>query len=135
MALHPERNEYHKEYNKERHIQRRTKLINHLGGKCVNCNSTENLQFDHIDPSSKTFTIAQKWLTNWNNLLKEVSKCQLLCQTCHSNKTIKDLGNKPRQHGSDTMYRQGCRCIECKQAHSVVGKNYQPKRKSRRKII
>ena len=32
-----------------------------LGGKCECCGSTFNLQFDHIDPTTKSFSIAKKY--------------------------------------------------------------------------
>jgi hypothetical protein len=37
---------------------RRKRLIEMLGGKCARCGSAESLEFDHIDPSTKKFTIS-----------------------------------------------------------------------------
>ena len=62
-------------------------LIQYKGGKCElcgyhRCNSA--LEFHHIDPSQKDFTIAQK--NNYKNieeLKKELNKCILVCANCH----------------------------------------------------
>ena len=75
-----------KEQNAKNSVKRKQKLKEEakqkLGGKCVWCGTMENLEFDHIDPSQKLFTIsafpysAEMW---W----KEVEKCRLLCKSCH----------------------------------------------------
>ena len=63
------RNEYSRQYSKdnrekinknsrERKAKNKAYLIEMLGGKCVGCGVTENLQFDHIDRKQKTFTIS-----------------------------------------------------------------------------
>ncbi len=67
---------------------RRTILRNRLGGKCVRCESTENLEFDHIIKETKSFTIGSS-LTCFSieELILEVDKCQLLCRPCHIDKS------------------------------------------------
>ena len=62
-------------------------LLEHLGGKCVGCGTTENLQFDHIDRTKKSFTIGKCWGYTLEKLIKEADKCQLLCKECHQYKT------------------------------------------------
>jgi hypothetical protein len=63
-------------------------LIEMLGGKCVGCGVTENLQFDHIDRKQKLFTIGKKFQSSLElKLIPEAKKCQLLCKTCHRLKT------------------------------------------------
>ncbi len=49
--------EYHRKYNRERYHRLRTKYIILLGGKCSNCGSIENLEFDHIDKTTKEIEI------------------------------------------------------------------------------
>ena len=73
---------------------RREKLIAILGGKCVKCESTKNLQFDHINPKTKLFEINQKLRYKFEYLLKEVTKCQLLCISCHTGKTNRERVGK-----------------------------------------
>ena len=72
---------------REYRTNRRLHLIERLGGKCVECGSTRLLQFDHIDPFKKSFTVASKMTAPIEVLYEEVDKCQLLCAKCHFNKT------------------------------------------------
>ena len=81
-----------KEYvNKQARIRKAEKkayLIEMLGGKCVGCGTTENLQFDHIDRKQKLFTIGKRLEYSLEDkLIPEAKKCQLLCKTCHQIKT------------------------------------------------
>lgn len=48
-------------YMRDRYAEQRTQFIQWLGGKCVKCNTTNNLQFDHIDPKTKSFGIGALW--------------------------------------------------------------------------
>ena len=60
-----------------------------LGGKCVICGVTENLEFDHIDPKTKSFN-PTRYVTGGKPkdlIIEEFKKCQLLCYQCHKNKT------------------------------------------------
>ncbi len=59
-----------------------------MGGKCVECGSTELLQFDHINPLEKSFTITSNF--HRKDLDEELAKCQLLCWDCHMEKTKND---------------------------------------------
>lgn len=79
--------EKRRNYNLEYYHKRRKLLINQLGGKCVNCGSTENLQFDHIDPASKEIKLTACLTQNIDRIQNEISKCQLLCRKCHIIKT------------------------------------------------
>jgi hypothetical protein len=93
-------------------------LIERLGGKCAKCESTENLEFDHIDWRTKTFLITTNWYIEDRVLFEaELAKCQLLCHPCHKTKTIQDLSEQEREeftHG--TVYawmKRKCDCDEC----------------------
>ena len=73
---------------RERKAKNKAYLIEMLGGKCVGCGVTENLQFDHIDRKQKAFTIGKKLQSSLENkLIPEAKKCQLLCKSCHQIKT------------------------------------------------
>ena len=57
----------------------------------MSCGTTDNLEFDHINPLDKSLNITNK-LTLKNaylleEVLEELNKCQLLCEQCHSKKT------------------------------------------------
>lgn len=116
-------NNYMKAYMLNRYHQRRTEGIIRLGGKCVNCETTEKLEFDHIDPKEKSFSVAKLWSVNKNLFWSEINKCQLLCQPCHILKTHRDNGTIPGSHGR-TRYRQGCRCETCKLDQSKAQKEW-----------
>jgi len=71
-----------------RRQERRKILIEHLGGKCCGCGTTENLQFDHIDRTQKSFNIGKCIDYSLERLIPEVDKCQLLCYECHEVKSL-----------------------------------------------
>jgi hypothetical protein len=71
-------------------------LIEKMGGKCIECGCKEALEFDHIDPSTKSFNIAAGYTKPKEILLEEVAKCQLLCNKCHVEKTKKDSKFRPK---------------------------------------
>lgn len=78
-------------YMKERYTRRRIEWINNLGGVCVACGVDEDLEFDHIDPQTKEYSIA-KILSGGSEakVAKEMAKCQLLCTEHHKEKTKAD---------------------------------------------
>jgi hypothetical protein len=65
-------------------------LLERMGGKCVKCNSTDELEFDHIDPSKKSFNISSGYHKPKEEMENELLKCQLLCNKCHLEKTKKN---------------------------------------------
>ena len=55
---------------------------------CSHCGTKEDvtrLQFHHVDSSSKKFNIAESRSNSWENIEKEMAKCIILCQECHTN--------------------------------------------------
>lgn len=67
---------------------RKVKLMQFLGGKCNRCGYNKNyaaLQFHHINPKEKEFNIDIRKCSNynWDRLLDEAKKCELLCANCH----------------------------------------------------
>lgn len=67
--------------------RRRTKikLVEYKGGECKCCGynkSIKALEFHHLDPMNKDFTISGKsW--SFERLKNEVDKCILVCNRCH----------------------------------------------------
>lgn len=63
------------------------KAIDLKGGKCILCGydkCVEALQFHHRDPSQKEFTISSPNFHKWEDVEKELEKCDLLCSNCHA---------------------------------------------------
>ena len=61
------------------------KLIEYKGGKCQICGYNrcqEALEFHHLDPSQKDFTISGG-TKSFESLKPEVDKCILVCANCH----------------------------------------------------
>jgi len=68
-------------------VNRKKKLIEHFGGKCAICGYSKCqgvLHFHHLDPSKKSFGMADKGVTrSWEAAIAEASKCIILCANCH----------------------------------------------------
>jgi hypothetical protein len=132
-------NEYMREYMAMRYYKRMDKAITQLGGKCVKCGNCniDELEFDHIDPSTKSFEIGKRAASiSEEKLQKELSKCQLLCKKCHEKKSAADTGKQyvkgTQVHGTLSTYRY-CKCDLCKKTMSAYNKKNQPTRNERRK--
>lgn len=74
--------------------QLRAMATESLGGQCVHCLNdgvitTEDLDFDHIDPSTKINNITRLLSYSFTSprFWAEVAKCQLLCRPHHKAKT------------------------------------------------
>jgi len=63
------------------------KSIEYKGGKCIKCEYSkciEALEFHHIDPSQKDFSLSSTGVTrSWDSIKKELDKCILVCSNCH----------------------------------------------------
>jgi len=70
--------------------KRKSYCIEYLGGKCVKCGTTHNLQFDHIKREGKKYEITRKLTYKFDNIKEELDKCQLLCAPCHLEKTASE---------------------------------------------
>ena len=105
-------------YMVERRAVNREYAIKKLGQRCVQCGSKSNLQFDHIDKATKIIGIADMLSHGRKKLNDELKKCQLLCQSCHNKKTLKDMGwqDSRTEHGTPRSYNH-CKCELCKAVH------------------
>lgn len=58
---------------------------------CMDCGYTNPiaLEFDHRDPTTKLFNIADGYLRSKEELILEVSKCDIVCANCHRLRTAK----------------------------------------------
>lgn len=111
-AKNPEKyNSYMNEYMKKRYRQRMDRAIDILGGKCVECGTTDNLQLDHVDPTTKTYDFNKIWNRSLDVFDAELEKAQLLCKEHHQAKTLVQLSV---EHGGGKSGKRNCKCLPCK---------------------
>lgn len=122
--------EYHRKYNQQRYQNRMQKARNVLGGVCVICGCSENLEIDHINPDNLSFRIAEGWDRKWSEIEYELSKCQLLCKFHHNDKTLEQTDRKRADHGSLAYYtHHKCRCALCKKTNAEYTRKYRQRHK------
>jgi hypothetical protein len=62
---------------------------------CIFCGESNPivLDFDHRDHKEKEYNISKMITTyNWNTILLEIEKCDVLCSNCHRIRTSKQFG-------------------------------------------
>lgn len=116
-------NEYMNDYMKRRYKRRREEAIDRLGKTCAECGTTEDLEFDHIEPHLKEVTIARASSFSEKRWQEELSKCQLLCHDCHVTKHASEA-----QCGSVQKYWRGCHCLDCTAANTAHNREYRLQR-------
>ena len=60
---------------------------------CVDCGETDPivLEFDHL--RDKKFSIAKGWRGHeWQKVLDEIAKCEVVCANCHRRRTARRGG-------------------------------------------
>lgn len=67
-------------------------MLTYMNEKCceICCeNDIRVLEFDHINPMEKEFSISQALRLgySWEQTLSEISKCRILCANCHKKHT------------------------------------------------
>lgn len=71
----------------ERFKQNKLNAVIYKGGKCCICGYNKcmsSLDFHHIDPNQKDFSISEQKGMNFEKLKKELDKCICVCRNCHS---------------------------------------------------
>lgn len=81
-------------------------------GPCKSCGSWENLEIDHINPLEKEIKASSLWSLKKASRDKELTKCQVLCKSCHFQKTNNEA--KTFGHGTPIKYA-ACNCVICGQ--------------------
>jgi len=95
-------NKYKDEYikrakirNKKTRKEIRSKLLEYLSDKKCTCgeNRPACLDFHHIDKNQKFTDISTMIRSgyNWNKILEEINKCEILCANCHRIKTANEF--------------------------------------------
>jgi hypothetical protein len=56
-----------------------------VGRVCVLCGEAQlgKLDFHHIDPSVKKFTVCSTAIRSQKAILEEIAKCEVRCRSCH----------------------------------------------------
>lgn len=97
----PVRNKKAEESYKKSYIKKygkHIKLLNEFGSKCSICGYNKNysvLEFHHLDPLLKEFSIGNLKNGNYDKALNEAKKCVLLCSNCHKELHHPDLTTTP----------------------------------------
>jgi hypothetical protein len=66
--------------------KRKRDLVEYKGGKCIDCGYKKcigALEFHHRDSGEKDYSIGHGTPHSWEDDIKEVDKCDLLCANCH----------------------------------------------------
>lgn len=124
------RRAYRRKYDLERYYARRREAEVFLGGNCAGCGETHNLQFDHIDPSTKSFNVSRMWGLSKDKFWSELKKCQLLCEECHKTKSNEE--QRTDKHGTWAMHKRGCRCNECREFVNAYSREYKRRKRAGR---
>lgn len=106
-------------------------------GPCNRCGSNEGLELDHINPEEKGFTV-NYYNTDNEKIRAELSKCQVLCRSCHVEKTTEDLRNPLIKERMD--HKNGIKCVSIKmeeEEHNLIKRaaHAAPKQSMNRFII
>ena len=104
-------NERMRVYMLARYHERRAESYALLGGKCVECGSTENLEIDHIDRAKKKIKLSSLWSCSREKYFAELTLCQLLCKEHHKIKSIREISVP---HGGGLSGKRNCKCEPCR---------------------
>ena len=61
-----------------------------LAAGCVDCGYAEHavaLDFDHLDPTTKLFSLGSHGSCSMDKIINEIAKCVVRCANCHRVKT------------------------------------------------
>src|SRR5687767_13736751 len=101
-------NEYMAAYMLARYHRRRNHLIDTLGGKCMTCGATDELELDHVNRETKQHDISKLLAGASEKIyLEEARLCQLLCREHHKQKSIKESSV---EHGGGITGKKNCLC-------------------------
>lgn len=112
---------------KKRWRDRKTKVVELMGGQCENCGYDQNyaaLDLHHTDPNKKEFIFRELIGRPWNVVIAEIKKCELLCKNCHAshhnpqwNKSNVEIASTHAKNLDDRrpIYKNASECPTCKQ--------------------
>lgn len=112
-------------YDRQRYLARKQQLIEYLGGVCVDCGTSETLEFDHEDRMTKQFAITSNWNRPLEELIDELDKCVLRCEDHHSEKT---RAERSVEHGGGLSGKRNCPCSPCKAKKAEYNREHYKRR-------
>jgi ferric iron reductase protein FhuF len=72
---------------KEKRLENKQKAVQYKGRKCNRCNlffeCLDVYDFHHRDPKQKEESLNKLMNSNWDKIVPELDKCDLLCSNCH----------------------------------------------------
>jgi len=72
---------------KKKRANNKANAVEYLGGKCKRCRIESKCldiyDFHHRNPEEKEFSLNYLVNTDWNKIVTELDKCDLLCSNCH----------------------------------------------------
>lgn len=125
-------NEYMAEYMLRRYHQRRGKAIVQLGGVCIDCGTTEELELDHAIAADKSFPIGTMWSISEVRFQAELAKCVLRCHPHHVEKSLREGDIPSVEHGGGVSGRKNCPCELCRAKKAEYNREYKRKRAAAR---
>ena len=120
-------------YDKQRYEEKRRLLLSIVGDACVLCGSKDALEFDHVNPSSKSFSIMSRWNKPIEELLPELRKCRTLCHACHS--STDTYGTRQVAHGGGVSGKRNCKCDPCRLKRNAYMRELKNKSRARKKEL
>jgi 5-methylcytosine-specific restriction endonuclease McrA len=121
-------------YNTERkaiiRARRRKILMAALDDQCAECGTTEALEFDHVNPATKSFVIADSLDFPWPVLFAEIVKCQLLCHQHHLAKSMANGELGWVEHGGGLSGKRNCKCEPCRAKKREYMQAYMQRRRA-----
>ena len=140
--------------------RRKSNLAQVLGGKCILCGFDkfqEALEFHHVNPEEKDFTLTSSNMKNLADQLVELRKCVLVCANCHrgihanyytvpenwqsyfneelASNLLEELKGKHYycKNCGKEISRRACYCMEC--AHVLQQRTDRPSREELKSLI
>ena len=94
------------------------------------CESPENIEFDHIDPSLKRQRLGKYDWWSWNGgveaMKEELKNCRPLCRSCHDNsefsckKVYKNIDEMPNKTKTQRQLKKSRQYRDLKNAYILT---------------
>lgn len=115
-----------RDYMKRRYYKIRAEAYELLGGKCVKCGATEDLEIDHVDRNTKTVDVSRFNSMSRQKFMEELKLCQLLCHEHHKQKSAEE---QSVGHGEGLTGKRNCRCELCKPLKNAYARQFKKKKR------